>query len=71
MGTSATLELDPLQVEAIILGQRTGQLHLALRAMVDSTQPVHLNPLAGSIDDADSSALTVVRFGVTNPLGGK
>ena len=71
VGTSATLELNPEQVEAIILGQRTGQLHLALRAMVDSTQPVHLNPLAGSIDDSDTNALTVVRFGVTNPLGGK
>jgi pilus assembly protein CpaB len=34
-GVTATLELDPLQTELIILAQRTGQLTLALRPMAD------------------------------------
>jgi pilus assembly protein CpaB len=35
-GVTATLELNPHQAELIILGQRTGQLALALRASADA-----------------------------------
>jgi pilus assembly protein CpaB len=59
VGSNATLELDPKQAELIILAQRTGQLSLTLRAMVDANKD---NVAADSSDDA---ALTIVRFGVS------
>jgi pilus assembly protein CpaB len=59
VGSNATLELDPKQAELIILAQRTGQLSLTLRAMVDANKD---NLAADSSDDA---ALTIVRFGVS------
>lgn len=55
-GVTATLELDQHQTELVILGQRTGQLALALRAMADwnsndeSAQPVALS--AGPLSKA-------------------
>lgn len=66
IGVNATLELDPVQAETIILAQRTGVLSLVLRPLVDSTQPTKMVPLIGSAEDSDSNALTVVRFGVPN-----
>ena len=36
VGSNATLELDPGQAETIILAQRTGQLSLVLRSMLDA-----------------------------------
>ena len=60
VGSNATLELDPRQAELIILAQRTGQLSLTLRAMVDANKPS--DNLAA--DSSDESALTIVRFGV-------
>ncbi|MGA8583089.1 MAG: Flp pilus assembly protein CpaB [Roseiarcus sp.] len=61
-GTNATLELDPDQVNLIILAQQAGNslLHLALRSLVDSGGP------ARTVVDADGSGkagLTVVRYG--------
>lgn len=59
VGDTATLELDPRQVEIITLAQRSGTLSLALRSIADAneTKPV---------DSADrSGGLTLVRFGVT------
>src|SRR5208283_3962389 len=38
-GANATLELDPDQVNLIVLAQRAGNLHLALRSLVDSGGP--------------------------------
>jgi pilus assembly protein CpaB len=57
-GANATLELDPDQVNLIILAQRAGNsnLHLVLRSLVDSGGP------AKTVVSADS-ALTVVRYG--------
>jgi pilus assembly protein CpaB len=55
-GTTATLDLSPAEVEAIALAQRTGQLSLALRSLVDSNEknePVK-----------QSDKLTIIRSGV-------
>lgn len=60
VGSNATLELDPKQAELIILAQRTGQLSLTLRAMVDANKTGDGVPA----DSSDDSALTIVRFGV-------
>jgi pilus assembly protein CpaB len=60
VGSNATLELEPKQAELIILAQRTGQLSLTLRAMVDANK-------AGenlAADSSEDSSLTIVRFGV-------
>jgi pilus assembly protein CpaB len=57
-GANATLELDPDQVDLIILAQHAGNsnLHLVLRSLVDSGGP------AQTVVSAES-ALTVVRYG--------
>jgi len=57
-GANATLELDPDQVNLIILAQHAGNsnLHLVLRSLVDSGGP------AKTVVSADD-ALTVVRYG--------
>ncbi len=64
-GNTATLELDPKQVEAITLAQRTGSLSLALRSLVDhnkvSETPSNTVP--------EDSSLTIVRFGVSQSAG--
>jgi pilus assembly protein CpaB len=39
VGETATLELDPKQVETVFLAQRTGQLTLALRSLQDASKP--------------------------------
>ncbi len=59
-GANATLELDPDQVDLIILAQHAGNsnLHLVLRSLVDSAGP------AKTVVSADS-ALTVVRYGAS------
>ena len=69
VGANATLELDPSQAETIILAQRTGLLTLVLRSMVDSTQPMKMNPLVDSSADSEGNDLTVVRFGVPAVAG--
>jgi pilus assembly protein CpaB len=57
-GANATLELDPEQVNLIILAQGAGNsnLHLVLRSLVDSGGPPQ------TVVSADG-ALTVVRYG--------
>jgi pilus assembly protein CpaB len=60
VGSNATLELDPKQAELIILAQRTGQLSMTLRAMVDA----HKTGDGPPADSSEDSALTIVRFGV-------
>jgi pilus assembly protein CpaB len=57
-GANATLELDPEQVNLVILAQHAANsnLHLVLRSLVDSGGP------ARTVVSADS-ALTVVRYG--------
>ena len=56
--TNATLELDPVQAETIILAQRVGQLSLTLRSLQDA-EPGHPD-VRPAKDDKD---VTVVRFG--------
>jgi pilus assembly protein CpaB len=57
-GANATLELEPDQVNLIILAQHAGNsnLHLVLRSLIDSGGPPR------TVVSADS-ALTVVRYG--------
>lgn len=64
VGTNATLELDPNQVEILTLAQRVGQLSLALRSMVDSHQPSQLN-----LSPQEGGGLTVIRYGVSAQVG--
>jgi pilus assembly protein CpaB len=66
-GATATLELDPRQAELVILAQRTGQLALALRALVDSGPRDSEAPKPDSNDDT----LTIVRYGVSSNLRSK
>ena len=56
-GSTATLELTPPQVEKVILAQRTGQLTLALRSMVDAEK----NDVVKPVDPPQT--MTVIRFG--------
>jgi pilus assembly protein CpaB len=59
VGETATLELDPRQVELIAVAQRAGQLSLSLRSLHDATKT----------DDAvvklEDISLTIVRYGVS------
>lgn len=56
VGETATLELDPGQVELVLLSQRVGQLSLALRSLQDISKPE--DPIKRPDD-----ALTIVRYG--------
>ena len=60
-GRNATLELDPSQAELVVLENTNGSdLHLVLRSLMDS------GGAAETVSDqnADSGALTILRFGV-------
>ncbi len=61
-GANSTLELDPDQVNLIILAQHTGNsnLHLVLRSLADSGGSAKTVVEA---NDGPKSGLTVVRFG--------
>ena len=65
VGSNATLELEPQQAETIIQNQRTGQLSLVLRSMLDSHQA------SGSVTTRQAShGLSVVRYGtITEDTG--
>ena len=62
IGGNATLELDPSQAELVVLAQNANgsDLHLVLRSLIDS------GGAAETVSDqnADSSGLTILRFGV-------
>ncbi|MBY0613470.1 MAG: Flp pilus assembly protein CpaB [Beijerinckiaceae bacterium] len=63
-GNTATLELDPRQVETVTLAQRTGTLSLALRSLTDH------NKVADTPASApEENALTIIRFGVSQAVG--
>ena len=56
---NVTLSLTPAQTETVMLAQKTGQLSLALRSILDS------NKTSEVVDSGRSeTGLTVVRFGV-------
>jgi pilus assembly protein CpaB len=60
VGANATLELDPSQVELIVLAQKAGNgnLHLALRSLLDASGATR------SVEFGDQSdGLTIVRYG--------
>lgn len=57
VGDTATLELDPRQVEIVIEAQKSGSLSLALRSLKDAGE-------AGK--PAEEGSLTLVRYGVTS-----
>jgi pilus assembly protein CpaB len=63
IGETATLELNPRQAEQIVMAQRSGELSLALRSLVDSSraeEPV-----------TDRGDLQIVRFGVGQTVNTK
>lgn len=62
-GDTATLELDAQQVEIVALSQKQGTITLALRSMVDRQEAPTSQPRE------KDSALTIVRFGVSNQPG--
>lgn len=55
VGETATLELDPKQVEAVTLAQKTSTLSLSLRSLQDA---------GDKSMPADEGGLTLVRYGV-------
>jgi pilus assembly protein CpaB len=67
VGSNATLELDPRQSEVVILAQRTGQLSLTLRSMLDSNAAAQA-PLPEQKTD---KGITIVRSGVPTQSRGK
>ena len=58
MGSNATLELDPQQAETVIQAQRTGQLSLVLRSVLDA----HEASVATARHEA-AHGLSIVRYG--------
>lgn len=58
VGETATLEIEPGQVEGLVQAQKTGTLSLALRSLKDAAETTPPT-------QADNS-LTLVRFGVTS-----
>lgn len=65
VGSNATLELDPEQAEIVILAQRTGQLSLVLRSMLDAHQ-------AGTAAARQAGhGLSVVRYGTISEDHGR
>lgn len=55
-GETATLEIDPKQIEVIAEAQKTGSLSLVLRSLQDAGEVVN---------STDEGGLTLVRYGVT------
>ena len=60
VGETATLELDPRQVEIISLAQRLGQLSLSLRSLQDT------NKTDDVVSRTDDDSLTIVRYGTAS-----
>lgn len=63
VGSNATLELDPVQSETVILAQRVGQLSLTLRSLQDASQ------IDGPAVAKPDNSLTVVRYGYADASG--
>jgi pilus assembly protein CpaB len=57
IGETATLEVDPGQVETVAQAQKTGSLSLALRSLKDVGEVAR---------PAEDGAMTLVRYGVTS-----
>jgi pilus assembly protein CpaB len=64
VGKTATLELEPRQVERLTLARQQGLISLALRSIADTDQ----RRADESVDNnAPRPRIDVVRFGVTIP----
>lgn len=59
VGETATLEVEPGQVEVLIQGQKTGSLSLALRSLKDAGDN-------GTPTAQNDNSMTLVRYGVTS-----
>ncbi len=66
VGSNATLELDPQQSETVINAQRTGQLSLVLRSVLDAHQAATAAPTHEA-----SHGLSVVRYGTVSEETGR
>lgn len=68
-GSTATLEVDPKQAEALLIAQRTGQLILVLRSIHDANSRVSeaISPPKQPQDDS----LTIVKYGIPTNLRAK
>ncbi|MGI4765181.1 MAG: Flp pilus assembly protein CpaB, partial [Janthinobacterium lividum] len=66
VGSNATLELDPPQAEQIINAQRTGQLSLVLRSVLDARQAATAAPAHEA-----AHGLSVVRYGTLSEDAGR
>lgn len=66
MGSNATLELDPQQAETVIQAQRTGQLSLVLRSVLDA----HGASVTAQQHEA-SHGLSIVRYGTVSQEVGR
>ncbi len=63
VGKTATIELDPQQVETLALSRQIGTLSLTLRSLLDSQSPM---PEGGEgSDERDTRGLNTVRYGVS------
>jgi pilus assembly protein CpaB len=63
VGKTATIELDPRQVETLTLSRQLGTLSLTLRSLLDSQSPT---PEGGeSEENKGSRGVNTVRYGVT------
>ncbi len=56
VGSNATLELDPVQAETVILAQRIGQLSLTLRSALDANKD-------SAVAEKSDKTFTIVRYG--------
>ncbi len=66
VGSNATLELDPQQAETVINAQRTGQLSLVLRSVLDARQAATAAPAHEA-----AHGLSVVRYGTVSEETGR
>ena len=66
VGSNATLEVDPQQAQTLILGQRTGQLSMTLRSMLDAQG----SDVVAEVEKPDTG-MTIVRAGVATSIGKK
>jgi pilus assembly protein CpaB len=58
VGKTATVELSPAQAETLAKSRQMGTLSLALRSLLDASQPVHA-------DDVPDRNINTVRYGVS------
>jgi pilus assembly protein CpaB len=69
IGSTATLEVDPKQAEALLIAQKTGQLVLVLRSIRDANPkgPAEEAPVKPPQEDS----LTIVKYGIPTTMRAK